>query len=477
MLPNLYKNRHGTYYLRVTIHGREIKRSLRTKEPARAKLAAIAFAWATMTNAQKPTAAQGLPLDLDPAALRELEVILPSGAKIADIRTDEDARRAVLMMRALEAGAPVGAAVDAMEAPSPALTEARLEALISAQTARARPAASLGKTKPFSEACAMYLEEKKLGGNSPKTIDDKRNAYAAFQGMHGDLDMGAYTDAMALGWKQRLIAQGLSPVRVNTKISQFKDLFDWAQNNKLRLNGNPFDRMRVVGKKVRTQKTESYEPFTQAELDLIFEPKGYAAYMNKPDYKWLPLLALYTGARIEELASLEVGHVKQAGDVWLLDIRKGKNSNSIRKVPLHSVVERSGFLAYVEATANAGRKDAEGRMLLFPHLKPGKNGYSKNCGRRFAQWLDKVGITDERKVFHSFRATFITRMSELNTHPAMLMALVGHYEQAQVDLSAPHYKNYQGAKLASALKETMERFDVRVPSECQATPRMFRGAA
>lgn len=465
MLPNLYKNRHGTYYLRVTIHGREIKRSLRTKEPSRAKLAAIAFAWARVMDSEKPSL-PGLPQGLDLSNLRKLDVVLPGGARIADIKTEDDARLAVLMMRALEAGAPMAEALDTLSESWGRSSESRLEALITGHAAQARPAASLGKTKPFSVACAMYLEEKKLGGNSAKTIDDKRNAYAAFQAMHGDLDMGAYTDAMALGWKQRLIAQGLSPVRVNTKISQFKDLFEWAQNNKLRLNGNPFDRMRVVGKKARTQKTESYEPFTQAELDLIFEPKGYAAYMNKPDYKWLPLLALYTGARIEELASLEVGQVQQAGDVWLLDIRKGKNSNSIRKVPLHSVIERSGFVDYVEATAKAGRKDTEGRALLFPHLRPGKNGYSKNCGRRFAQWLDKIGISNERKVFHSFRATFITRMSELNTHPAMLMALVGHYEQAQVDLSAPHYKNYQGAKLASALKDTLERFDVQVAIGC-----------
>ena len=36
-------------------------------------------------------------------------------------------------------------------------------------------------------------------------------------------------------------------------------------------------------------------------------------------------------------------------------------------------------------------------------------------------------------------------MSELNVNTAMLIALVGHFEQEAVDLSSPHFKNYQGA--------------------------------
>lgn len=36
-LPNLCRNRLGTYRLRIKINGREVKRSLGTKEPALAK--------------------------------------------------------------------------------------------------------------------------------------------------------------------------------------------------------------------------------------------------------------------------------------------------------------------------------------------------------------------------------------------------------------------------------------------------------
>ncbi len=100
---------------------------------------------------------------------------------------------------------------------------------------------------------------------------------------------------------------------------------------------------------------------------------------------------------------------------------------------------------------------------LFPKLKPGANGHGKNVTRRFANYLDERKITDDRKVFHSFRHTLIGRMTELNVHAAMLMALVRHYDQAKVDFSAAHFANYQHAKLLAELKATIDKFDVRLP--------------
>lgn len=458
MLPNLYKNRHGTYYLRLTIDKREIKRSLGTKEPARAKLAATAFAWIRAMDLKKPLP-YGLPMGLDPEKLRELGVILPNGTRFTDIETDDDARRVAMILKAVEAGASAEEVIDLVKAGPPGgMTVQKRAAALMGSLAEKAP----GKSKAFSVVSKLYLDEHALTAKA-KGVEDRKRTYEEFQQLHGDLDFNVYGDEHALGWKQRLIAQGLSVPRINTKISNFKMLFEWAQNNKLRHTGNPFETMRVSSKAKIKKATQSYEPFTQAELDTIFDPVGFPAFMSKPDYKWLPFLALHTGARIEELASLEVGAIKSDGSATWIEISKGKNANSIRKVPFDKTIEQSAFPAYVAAVAAAGVKDKQGRKLLFPHLIEGKNGYSKNCSRRFSQWLDKLGIVHRTKTFHSFRGTFINRMSELNTNPAMLMALVGHYEQAKVDLSSPHFQNYQGAKLISALKETIDRFDIKVP--------------
>ena len=457
MLPNLYRNRHGTYYLRITLNKREIKRSLRTKEPGRAKLAAHAFALARLMDMKKPFPYE-LPMGLDLAKLRELGVLLPSGAKITDIETEADARLVALMLKAIEAGASPEDVV-ASSASLPGISaEKRLASLMAAA-----PAAP-GKSKPFSSVVKSYLTEKALD-NSIKTQEDKKATYAAFQAMHGDQDFNAISADQALGWKQRLISEGLSANRINTKLSHLKDLFGWAQDNGLRHTGNPFQASRVSSKAKIKQRTESYEPFTQEELNRIFDPKGYPAFMAKPDYFWLPFLALHTGARIEELAGLRATDIKSQGGVSFFSIEKGKNANSIRKVPFHKTIEASGFPAYAHAALAAGKKNAAGEAMLFPHLTPGKNGYSKNCSRRFGQWLDKIGIVHRTKAFHSFRSTFITGLSDIHAHPAMVMALVGHYEQSKVDLSAPHFQNYQGSKLIPALKETIDRFEIKLPMQ------------
>lgn len=47
----------------------------------------------------------------------------------------------------------------------------------------------------------------------------------------------------------------------------------------------------------------------------------YASKTKLLDYRWLVLLALYTGARIEELAQLDRQDVRQEAGVWFIHIR------------------------------------------------------------------------------------------------------------------------------------------------------------
>jgi hypothetical protein len=54
-------------------------------------------------------------------------------------------------------------------------------------------------------------------------------------------------------------------------------------------------------------------------------------------------------------------------------------------------------------------------------------------------------------------------MSARNVHPAMLMALVGHYDQAKVDFSSPHFTNYQHDKTLAELKQTIDLLDIELP--------------
>lgn len=121
---------------------------------------------------------------------------------------------------------------------------------------------------------------------------------------------------------------------------------------------------------------------------------------------WLPLIAIYTGARLGELAQLMTADVRQLHGVWIFHItREGsrlkstKTAGSMRVVPVHTELIKLGFLDYHAAMV------ARGKEQLFPNLKPDTRGFfSRTPSRFFAGYFKRIGVkTDKRHNFHSFR--------------------------------------------------------------------------
>jgi len=79
-----------------------------------------------------------------------------------------------------------------------------------------------------------------------------------------------------------------------------------------------------------------------------------------------------------------------------------KTKQSERIVPLHPELRRLGFLRFVEEVGHSGGTDAWLFEAISPESKDGAKAWSKWFGR----YLRTIGITDTRKVFHSFRHTF-----------------------------------------------------------------------
>jgi integrase len=435
-LPHLYKNRFGTYYLRVYHSGSERKKSLGTKDFSEAKYFALLFNLEVCMSKPKLSDFSHL-LKNDADIRKAYKLDIQSGHLAAD--TPEDHRNAMEAIHALTKLAKVrGATQNNVNNSKPQI---------------------VGGLK-LSQVVKDYLIEKQLD-NKPKTLEDKERAFAEFAGLFGDLAIESIQSDQAGAYKSRLLAKNISGIRINTKLSFFADLFEYAIDNGKYFSANPFKSIRVSkGKKLKA-KSESYEPFTEDELNLIFAPAKYEAFLKKSDYHWLPFLALYTGARLEDLASLTIDQIKQEHGIWYIQtvIANAKNKNSVRKIPLHDVILASGFLAYVNSVK------AKYQIMLFPHLKPSKNGYGKNTSRRFAAYLDEIGIVSPLKVFHSFRSTFINRLSEFSVHPAVLMSLVGHIEQSKVDLSSPHFAVYQHTKPLEVLQKTVNLFNITIPKK------------
>lgn len=186
----------------------------------------------------------------------------------------------------------------------------------------------------------------------------------------------------------------------------------------------------------RQSANASRQGFTADQLQAVFSTPIYTRG-HRPRAAggeaaaWLPILALATGARVEELAQLRVRDVELFRESrLLLNIRSErgqtrlKTASSERVVPVHTDVAAAGFTRYVQ------RQRSRGEEWLFPDLKRDALGSrSGQFSKWFGRWLRGVrgcGIDDPRVVFHSFRHTFKTLCRGAGLPEEIHDALTGH---------------------------------------------------
>ncbi|EPE4144125.1 DUF6538 domain-containing protein [Yersinia enterocolitica] len=154
-------------------------------------------------------------------------------------------------------------------------------------------------------------------------------------------------------------------------------------------------------------------------------------HLYQPYYYWMPLLALFTGARVNELAQLRLDDIKENDGIHFfnLDIdaesdKKLKNANARREIPVHSMLIKLGLIEYVKALRRAGYDS------LFPEITPNKD---KGHGKVVSAWfnssiLDKrlKLVRDRTKAFHSFRHSVSTLLKEKGVNSELRAQLAGH---------------------------------------------------
>lgn len=181
------------------------------------------------------------------------------------------------------------------------------------------------------------------------------------------------------------------------------------------------------------RKRESfYEQFEHRELERIFAPENLLN-TKKPHERWIPLLGLFTGARIGEISQIHHNDIQQSKEgIWAVAISDSqmfqtvKTAAAKRVVPIHPELIKLGFLDYV-ADVKAAVPESD---RIFPYLRYDKrNGFGDVPSEAFARYLDRLGIHGETKVHHSFRKTANQRMKENGVDVAIRSQLVGHEKE------------------------------------------------
>ncbi|WP_157946801.1 tyrosine-type recombinase/integrase [Thalassobius sp. I31.1] len=98
--------------------------------------------------------------------------------------------------------------------------------------------------------------------------------------------------------------------------------------------------------------------FTPEQIQKLFTEltDNSSKLVKKESHKWATLLAMFTGARLNEICQIEIADIQQTDGIWVLNITdEGENNKRLkaraskRQVPLHSELIRLGFPAFIES--------------------------------------------------------------------------------------------------------------------------------
>lgn len=214
--------------------------------------------------------------------------------------------------------------------------------------------------------------------------------------------------------------------------------------------GNPMTAMGKIKKNLvtdpkRGKKAERF--LEEAELQKIFDPDAFAAWAKKwPHRWWCPILALYTGARVNEIAQLKVHDIVNENGTWCIAIQLTvdddlagnehfqtrqtvKGESALRRIPIHQAVLDAGFLEFIKDIK------ACGHPRLFPHLSAGvceasgetNARYSQGLVIQFSAYLKKLGF-GKGLGFHAFRHTLSTKLKHARVPQEDVATITGHSE-------------------------------------------------
>lgn len=186
----------------------------------------------------------------------------------------------------------------------------------------------------------------------------------------------------------------------------------------------------------------------------IYTDKADLTRIVEAEKFWIPLIALYSGMRQNEICQLYIEDVRQEDGVWYFNLNEEKdkslkNPNAFRNVPIHNKLIELGLLEYYEKIKN------EGHQRLWPNLKFDKRSekYNIEFGKWFMSYFRTHVTEDKTKVFHSFRHTVEDILLDLtitdNVPESAVDVIIGHEHENGSNTGKRHYHSGFNVKLLS----------------------------
>jgi integrase len=335
-------------------------------------------------------------------------------------------------------------------------------------------------TETLSEALAAWLANPRVGGGKPQrplTTKDHRTRAQRFIDWvgGGDIPLASVKRSMASDFLDTLNGSMTTRTKNNHRMTlwlMFKNAAARGRFSRID-SDNPFAGLHQT--LTKDERKKHYSPFRVPEIQAVLDsfkfetsPKRHTPATALP---WASLVSLFTGARIEEIAQLVVGDIKEctANGATMTTIRiHDEGSNNLktepRLLPIHSLLVRAGFLDYVAALPKNGP--------LFPGLtrRASKdNRIGARISELFGKRLKALGIKQKaaeekpsrRLCFHSFRHNVGQVLDNAKESKNDIARVLGH---AVEGISLETYSHEgPGLKRVAAVVEAIQYEGLRLP--------------
>lgn len=264
-----------------------------------------------------------------------------------------------------------------------------------------------------------------IGGREVTKIDREvaREVFEAVKALPVNLGKRAafagLTVPQAIAKSQQLGLPTINPNTVNRAyMVQIAAVFNWAVAEDWTVK-SPFGGLAMADP---VDDKDRREPFTLDQLTTLFSAVPWVTRQpddaRRPGRYWVPLIALYSGMRLGEIAGLRIMDVEEIEGIPALRVRphegRGlKTAESRRNVPIHSALIALGLQSFIAHR----REGSEPGDLLFPDGKANSRGQG---GAKLGEWFS--GLLKAREIvgtklgMHSFRHSFEDRLKAVGLH-------------------------------------------------------------
>ncbi|MFH0959353.1 MAG: site-specific integrase [Pseudomonadota bacterium] len=343
---------------------------------------------------------------------------------------------------------------------------------------RTRPSrvSALVKAPVASNHYPAFVVEKMASGEwKEKTRQETQTCMNLFLDIIGDKPVTAYTHAEMLYFRECLLKlppafqknpqlrsltikeilarqwdKTLSLARVNRILNGILSFFTWCVKHHY-IEKSPCQGIRFS--KGNLQKAEKpRSPFTIEELKvLIRQPEfhDHELIERHPGRFWVPLIALFSGLRLNEICQLYVKDIKVIEGILAFDISADESDKSLktvssrRVIPVHPHLIERGFEHYVQTMLSSGQQ------RLFPMFRKGIAGYSHSIQGWFTEVKQRLGM---KKCFHELRHSFAFYLKQAGVDEVSISELLGHSNTSMTARYSHHLTIQRKLEIISKLQ-------------------------